>query len=93
MGALGRPGGLGVPHGPPGVLRRPALHLPRGRVLGGSSALNGMIYIRGHRSDYDTWAYLGNAGWSYEDVLPLFKRSEDFDAARPSTTGRAAPCG
>jgi choline dehydrogenase len=55
------------------------LHIPRGRVLGGSSAMNGMIYIRGHRSDYDYWAYLGNAGWAYEDVLPLFKRSEDFD--------------
>jgi choline dehydrogenase len=55
------------------------LRLPRGRVLGGSSALNGMIYIRGHRSDYDAWAYLGNHGWGYDDVLPVFKRSEDFD--------------
>jgi choline dehydrogenase len=55
------------------------LHIPRGRVLGGSSSMNGMIYIRGHRLDYDNWAYLGNAGWGYEDVLPLFKRSEDFD--------------
>ena len=57
-------------------------HLPRGKVLGGSSALNGMIYVRGHRSDYDTWAYLGNAGWGYDEVLPLFKRSEDFDRGR-----------
>ncbi len=55
------------------------LHIPRGRVLGGSSAINGMIYIRGHRLDYDSWAYAGNAGWGYRDVLPLFKRSEDFD--------------
>jgi len=55
------------------------LHIPRGRVLGGSSAINGMIYIRGHRADYDHWAYLGNAGWGYDDVLPFFKRSEDFD--------------
>jgi choline dehydrogenase len=67
------------------------LHLPRGRVLGGSSTLNGMIYIRGHRSDYDTWAYLGNAGWSYEDVLPLFKRSEDFDRGASDYHGEGGP--
>jgi choline dehydrogenase len=67
------------------------LHLPRGKVLGGSSALNGMIYARGHRSDYDTWAYLGNAGWSYDDVLPLFKRSEDFDQGASEYHGVGGP--
>jgi choline dehydrogenase len=67
------------------------LHLPRGKVLGGSSALNGMIYIRGHRSDYDTWAYLGNAGWGYEDVLPLFLRSEDFDRGPSEHHGTGGP--
>jgi choline dehydrogenase len=67
------------------------LHLPRGKVLGGSSALNGMIYIRGHRSDYDTWAYLGNAGWAHDDVLPLFKRSEDFDRGSSEHHGVGGP--
>ena len=49
---------------------------PRGKVLGGSSAINAMAYIRGHRQDYDHWAALGNAGWSFDEVLPYFKRAE-----------------
>jgi len=52
---------------------------PRGRVWGGSSAINGMIYIRGHRSDYDSWATAGNRGWSYDELLPYFHRSEHFE--------------
>jgi choline dehydrogenase-like flavoprotein len=50
---------------------------PRGKGLGGSSAINAMVYIRGHRSDYDHWASLGNYGWSFAEVLPYFKRAED----------------
>ena len=50
---------------------------PRGKVLGGSSSTNAMLYVRGHRSDYDHWASLGNAGWSYDEVLPYFKRAEN----------------
>ena len=50
----------------------------RGRVLGGCSSINAMIYMRGQQSDYDHWAALGNRGWSWEEVLPLFKRSEDY---------------
>ena len=55
------------------------LFWPRGKVLGGSSSLNGMIYVRGDKSDYDGWSNLGNAGWDYDSVLPYFKKSEDFD--------------
>ena len=50
---------------------------PRGRALGGSSAINAMLYVRGHRSDYDDWANLGNEGWDWESVLPYFKRAEN----------------
>jgi choline dehydrogenase len=55
-----------------------ALAYPRGKVLGGSSAINGMIYMRGQAADYDHWRQLGNSGWSWDDVLPYFKRSEDY---------------
>ncbi|XP_046683423.1 glucose dehydrogenase [FAD, quinone]-like [Homalodisca vitripennis] len=50
---------------------------PRGKVIGGTSVLNGMMYMRGSRRDFDSWAEQGNTGWSYEDVLPYFKKSED----------------
>jgi choline dehydrogenase len=49
---------------------------PRGKVLGGSSSINGMVYIRGQAEDFDHWRQLGNTGWSFDDVLPYFRRSE-----------------
>jgi choline dehydrogenase-like flavoprotein len=61
---------------PQPTLNGRCLYQPRGRVLGGSSAINAMIYTRGHRSDYDAWAAAGNRGWSYAEVLPYFKRAE-----------------
>jgi choline dehydrogenase-like flavoprotein len=60
----------------PGLFGR-RMYLPRGRMLGGSSAMNAMMYVRGNRADYDTWARDGATGWSYDEVLPYFKRSED----------------
>ncbi len=64
----------------PGLNDR-ALAYPRGRVIGGSSAINGMIYMRGQAADYDHWRQLGNAGWSWDDVLPYFRKSEHRDGA------------
>ena len=65
----------------PGLNGR-ALNYPRGKVLGGCSAINGMIYMRGQAADYDHWRQLGNVGWAWDDVLPLFKRTEDhFEGA------------
>ena len=55
------------------------LYWPRGRGWGGSSSINAMIYIRGHAHDYDLWRQMGNSGWSYEDVLPYFKKAESFN--------------
>lgn len=64
---------------------------PRGRVLGGSSAINAMIYVRGHRRDYDHWAELGNTGWAYDDVLPVFRRSENNETRHDEYHGRGGP--
>jgi choline dehydrogenase len=64
---------------------------PQGRTLGGSSSINAMIYIRGQREDYDHWAELGNDGWSYEDVLPYFRRSEDNSRLVNDYHGQGGP--
>jgi len=64
---------------------------PRGKCLGGSSAINAMVYIRGHHSDYDHWAALGNTGWSYQDVLPYFIKSEHNERIRNEYHGQHGP--
>ncbi len=56
-----------------------SLDWPRGKTLGGSSSINGLLYVRGQKEDYDSWAQRGNRGWGYDDVLPLFKRSESHE--------------
>ena len=71
----------------PGTDER-ALHWPRGRVLGGSSSINGMLYVRGNPSDFDTWSQMGCRGWSFDEVLPLFKKSERFDGGTDEFRGR-----
>ena len=67
------------------------LHWPRGRVLGGSSSLNAMIYTRGAALDYDSWAYAGNDGWGWSDVLPVFRAMEDFDGGADELHGSGGP--
>ncbi len=64
---------------------------PRGKVLGGSSSVNAMIYTRGHRSDYDHWAAQGNAGWGWNDVLPYFKRAEHNERGADAWHGAGGP--
>ena len=66
-------------------------YLPRGRVLGGTSSLNAMIYIRGNRADYGEWAAMGLDGWGYDDVLPYFKRAEDNERGANRYHGVGGP--
>ena len=74
----------------PGLNNRKS-YQPRGKALGGSSAINAMVYIRGHRFDYDGWAALGNKGWAYEDVLPFFKKSENNETFHDGFHGTGGP--
>jgi choline dehydrogenase len=64
---------------------------PRGKTLGGSSSINAMLYVRGNRWDYDHWCALGNPGWAYEDVLPLFKRAENNEQIENAFHGQGGP--
>ncbi|MEQ8442190.1 MAG: GMC family oxidoreductase N-terminal domain-containing protein [Alphaproteobacteria bacterium] len=77
-----------APH--PNTGDRP-IPVPRGKVLGGSSAINAMIYVRGQASDYDTWAQMGCTGWSFDDVLPYFKKSENREQGGNDFRGTGGP--
>jgi len=68
-----------------------ALNYPRGRLLGGSSSINGMIYMRGQAADYDHWRQLGATGWDWDDVLPLFRKSEDYYGGADAMHGAGGP--
>jgi choline dehydrogenase len=68
-----------------------SLQWPRGKVLGGSSSLNGLLYVRGQKEDYDRWEALGNPGWSYKEVLPYFKKSEDQERGASEYHGVGGP--
>jgi len=74
----------------PGTAGRAILY-PRGRVLGGSSSINGLIYVRGQPEDFDHWAQLGNRGWSWDDVLPYFKKAENWEGEASEWRGKGGP--
>ena len=76
----------------PGTANR-EIPVPRGKVLGGSSAINGLVYVRGQTLDYDTWAQLGNRGWSWQDVGPIFERLERYEGEKAEGRGRNGPLG
>ncbi|MCL7466118.1 GMC family oxidoreductase N-terminal domain-containing protein [Phaeovulum sp. NW3] len=67
------------------------MYHPRGKVLGGTSAINGMLYIRGHREDYDGWRQMGNPGWGWDDVLPYFRKAEDNTRGADAFHGTGGP--
>jgi choline dehydrogenase len=74
----------------PGLNGR-ALNWPRGKTLGGSSSINGLLYVRGQAQDYDHWRQMGNEGWSWQDVLPLFKRAETWEDGESELRGGDGP--
>lgn len=72
-------------------MKNRSVFLPRGKMLGGCSSNNAMIYIRGHKNDYDGWEKMGNKGWSYEEVLPYFKKAENQEVINSEYHGKGGP--
>jgi len=76
---------------PQAHMKNREMFLPRGKTLGGSSSINAMIYIRGNKRDYDEWSELGNEGWSYDEVLPYFKKAENQAIIKNEYHGQGGP--
>ncbi|WP_371785569.1 GMC family oxidoreductase [Streptosporangium subroseum] len=76
---------------PQAGLRGRSIPLPQGKVLGGGTSVNAMLYVRGNRRDFDHWAELGNEGWAYDDVLPCFRRAEDYENGADHYRGSGGP--
>jgi choline dehydrogenase len=67
------------------------INQPRGKVLGGSSSINGLLYVRGQARDFDDWARIGNRGWGWEDMLPYFRKAEDQQHGENPWHGKGGP--
>lgn len=88
---LGGPYDHGYVHAPTDRVHGRTVPIPRGRVLGGSSSINAMLWYRGHRSDYDAWEAQGATGWNYDTLLPCFRRSEDWEGGATAFRGAGGP--
>jgi choline dehydrogenase len=88
---IGSPHDWGYCYEPTPNIDNRTILVPRGKVLGGSGSINGLIWARGHRADFDDWAAAGNAGWDYDSVLPLFKKSEDWEDGANDFRGAGGP--
>ena len=76
---------------PMAQLKNRQMYWPRGKTLGGSSSINGMVFIRGHAKDFDSWRDLGNPGWGHDDVLPHFRAMENFERRQDAFRGQGGP--
>ena len=76
---------------PDETMENVSIPYPRGKTLGGSSSINGLLYIRGQEQDYDIWRQLGNKGWSWRDVLPYFIKAEDQERGSSEFHGKGGP--
>ncbi|GJE27852.1 GMC family oxidoreductase [Methylobacterium organophilum] len=88
---LGGPLDWGLAYAPGPQIGGRVVPIPRGRVLGGSSSINAILWNRGHRADYDAWAAAGATGWDFDSILPFFKRAEDWEGGETALRGAGGP--